>query len=104
MLEQPLPCALQRRHWYLNVIVLALVQVPELADSVWPASADVPVIFGGAVFTGTALLAAFDRPATASTVTAAAPRSAKRFVLRVIRSPFSWKVPPLAFPVRMREL
>jgi hypothetical protein len=88
----------------LNVIVLALVQVPELADSVWPASADVPVIFGTAVFTGTASLAAFEKLATASTVTAAAQRSAKRFDLRVMRSPFSWEVPPLAFPVRMREL
>ena len=59
---------------------------------------------GTAVFTGTASLAAFEKLATASTVTAAAARSAKRFILRVIRSPFSWEVSPLAFPVRMREL
>jgi hypothetical protein len=50
------------------------------------------VIFGGVVLTGAAELAAVEKPATASTVTAAAPSSAKRFVLRVIRSPFSLAV------------
>src|SRR3954453_912679 len=83
MFAQPLPCVLQRRHWYAYEIVLALVQVPVDAVSVSPTWA-VPVILGSAVLTGAALLAASESPATASTVTAAAASSARRFDLRVM--------------------
>ena len=58
--------------------------------SVSPSCA-VPEIFGSAVLTGAAVLAALESLATASTVTAAAPSSARRFSLRVIRSPLAWR-------------
>src|SRR4051812_2581356 len=100
MFAQPLPCALQRRHWYAYEIVLALVQVPVDAVSVSPTWA-VPVILGSPVLTGAALLAASESPATASTVTAAAASSARRFSLRDIRSPFSRLQDP-SFPLSTR--
>ncbi len=82
--------------------MLALVHVPEDVVSVSPTWA-VPVIFGSAVLTGAALLAASERPATASTVMAPAASSARRFDLRVMRSPSS-RLQGLSFPLckRMR--
>ena len=49
------PDALQRCHWYVNVIGASPVHVPLLAVSAWPLCGVVSEIVGGAVFVGPVL-------------------------------------------------
>src|SRR5579885_2055553 len=79
MLEQLPPFWSQRRHWN-DVEVGLLLHVPPCAVSVLP-STGVPLIVGGLWFDG-GDPAARENPATTSTVTAPAARSASRLVFR----------------------
>jgi hypothetical protein len=71
MLVQPVPVALQRVHWYLNVTGCVPVQLPLWAVSTLPTIA-VPEMLGRVVFVGGPVAADALTAVATSTATAAA--------------------------------